>query len=254
MFQHKLDKKNPIPLYHQLKQVLKGMIETKELEPGDTFWTDEELSHMYSVSRTTVREAVRVLVREGFLVVEQGKRTCVAKPKITRGFLGLTSFTEDMTKKGLVPGYRVVAFNITEPPPEITEKLKIDNNQRVVQLKRQMFANGELIGYHITHLPYHVWEKLEVEPDFFNNNSLYQTLEGKAGITLVDADESIEVGYADKETAKMLLVRKGDPLLMMTKVVYDENGIPVECVTTIYRPDRYKYEIHHRRQKYNKLP
>jgi DNA-binding GntR family transcriptional regulator len=34
------------------------------------------------------------------------------------------------------------------------------------------------------------------------------------------------VGYADKETAKMLLVRKGDPLLMMIRVVYDENGIP----------------------------
>lgn len=244
-----LDRKNPLPLYHQLREIIVDMIHEGELKPGDTFWTEEELERMYSVSRTTIREAVRTLSQDGYLVLQQGKRTLVTKAKVTRGFPGLTSFTEDMKKRGVVPGARLLGFDIIVAPPSVVEKLKLEKDQKVVQLNRQMLADNEPIGYHIVYLSLHVWEKLNIEPEYLNNRSLYETLEGKGGFILSEADESIEVGYADKETAKVLMIKKGAPILIMNRVVYTSEGVPIEDAINVYRTDRYKYEIHHRRQK-----
>jgi len=245
----KLDSSNPVPLYFQLVQIIKGLIESGELRPGDVFWTEEEIQKMCDISRTTVRAAIHQLAREGFLAVRQGKRTCVSRPKVIRGFPGLTSFTEDMRKRGLKPGSRLIAFKVFSPEPEINARLGLDEGQEIVQLKRQMLANGEPIGYHIVHLPHEAWTKLDIEPSFLSNRSLYQTLEERGGFDLAEAEESIEVGYADREVAKMLLLKKGEPILIMNRLVFSSAGVPIEYAVNIYRADRYKYEIHHKRRK-----
>jgi GntR family transcriptional regulator len=249
MLERKLDRTNPLPLYCQLREIIVEMVHKGELKPGDAFWTEEELAEKYGTSRTTIREAIRTLAQDGYLVIQQGKRTSVTKPKVTRGFPGLTSFSEDMRKRGLVPGSWLLGFDLIVALPSVAEKLKLEDGQKVVQVKRQMLADNEPIGYHIVYLPHRVWEKLNIEPEYLNNRSLYKTLEEKGGFSLSEADESIEVGYADKETAKVLMIKKGAPILIMNRVVYTSEGVPIENAINIYRTDRYKYEIHHRRQK-----
>jgi len=249
MNERRLDRKNPLPLYHQLREIIVEMIDKGELKAGDTFWTEEELSQMYGISRTTIREAIRTLAQDGYLIIQQGRRTSVTRPKVTRGFPGLTSFTEDMKKRGLAPGARLIGFDIMKSPPPVAEKLRLEHNGKVVQIKRQMFADNEPIGYHIIYLPFEIWKKLDIQPEYLNNRSLYETLERKGGFILSEADESIEVGYADHETAKILMIKKGKPILIMNRVVYNSEGIPIEDAVNIYRVDRYKYEIHHRRQR-----
>ena len=75
MSEYRVDKTRPIPLYRQLEQIIKTTIERGELKQGDTLWTEQELAQMYSVSRITVREALRGLLQEGYLVTQQGKRS-----------------------------------------------------------------------------------------------------------------------------------------------------------------------------------
>jgi GntR family transcriptional regulator len=244
----RLDTTSPVPLYYQLVQMIRDLIERGDLKPGDTFWTEQELSHIYGVSRTTVRMATRELSQEGLVVIKQGKRTYISKPKISRGFPGLTSFTEDMKKRGIVPGSRLVAHNVLPPAPEVRANLRLKGNEKAIQLKREMLADGEVIGFHIVYLPQDLWMKLQIVPSFLNNRSLYKALEEKGGIRLAEADETIEVGFADQEIAKILGLKKGDPILMMNRLAYDVNGTPVEYAINIYRADRYKYQIHHRRQ------
>ncbi|MBI3962513.1 MAG: GntR family transcriptional regulator, partial [Deinococcus sp.] len=85
-----------IPLYYQLKELLRERIEAGEWEPGNQIPTEEELCERYKVSRITVREAIQGLVSEGLLYRQQGRGTFVAKAKIQQGLQRLTSFTEDM--------------------------------------------------------------------------------------------------------------------------------------------------------------
>ena len=175
----RLDTTSPMPLYHQLTQIVKGLIDAGDLKPGDSFWTEEELSNIYGVSRTTIRMTTRELAAEGLLEVKQGKRTYISKPKISRGFPGLTSFSEDMAKRGISPGSRLISYNILLPTPEVRDNLKLKKSEKAVQLKRVMLADGENIGFHIVYLSHKVWMKLQISPSSLNDRSLYNFLEEK---------------------------------------------------------------------------
>lgn len=244
-----LNPASPVPLYYQLVREIRGMVDQGHLAPGEPFWSEGELQTACDVSRTTVRAAVKELALAGYLVVQRGKRSFISKPKISRGFPGLTGFSEDMRKRGLAPSSRILEFSRLTPDPALAVLMSLEKGERVVRFRRQMLADGEPLGYHIVHLPEMVWNSIGVEPSHLERNSLYQTLEEKGGLVLAEARETIEVGWADKETAAALEIKKGQPILVMKRFVYTPEGSLIEYAVNIYRADRYKYEIHHSRQK-----
>lgn len=75
-----IDHDSPIPLYYQLKHLLKEKIQGGELAPGARIPTEEELCKEYRISRTPVRQALMDLVREGLLKRTAGRGTFVAGP------------------------------------------------------------------------------------------------------------------------------------------------------------------------------
>ena len=60
------------PLYVQVKDRLLEMIERKELRFGEKLPSEPDLAKMFGVSRSTVREAIRVLSQEGAVIVRHG--------------------------------------------------------------------------------------------------------------------------------------------------------------------------------------
>lgn len=75
-----IDRNIPVPVYYQLKQLLKKQIENGELPPGGKIPTEEELCARYNLSRTPVRQALKELVFEGLLTRTAGRGTFVAQP------------------------------------------------------------------------------------------------------------------------------------------------------------------------------
>src|SRR5260221_10089050 len=67
-----------VPLYHQVQQVIRHRISTLQYGTGLQIPSEHELGRELKVSRVTVREALRELVRENLLVKVQGKGTFVA--------------------------------------------------------------------------------------------------------------------------------------------------------------------------------
>ena len=60
-----INKKIPIPLYYQLKELIMNDIRTGVYHDGDLIPTEKELMEKYDLSRTTVRQALNELVYEG---------------------------------------------------------------------------------------------------------------------------------------------------------------------------------------------
>jgi ABC-type glycerol-3-phosphate transport system substrate-binding protein len=77
-----IDPSLPIPLYYQLKILLKKQIEIGELRPGDKVSTEAELCERFSISRTPVRQALLELVNEGMLTRKAGRGTFVASVSV----------------------------------------------------------------------------------------------------------------------------------------------------------------------------
>ncbi|HLG50788.1 MAG: GntR family transcriptional regulator [Chloroflexi bacterium] len=69
----------PIPYYYQLEGLLRQQILSGRWEAGQRVPSEKELCEFYSVSRTTVRQAVNHLVEEGLLYHVKGKGTFIRK-------------------------------------------------------------------------------------------------------------------------------------------------------------------------------
>lgn len=73
-----IDRTSPVPIYHQLKMLIRQRIKSGVWGPGDRIPTERELCHMYSISRSPVRQALSQLAREDVLIRRPGLGTFVA--------------------------------------------------------------------------------------------------------------------------------------------------------------------------------
>lgn len=231
-----------IPLYQQLKSILKGQILSGVLKPGDRIPPETELCTKYGVSRITVRQAIHSLVEEGFLYRKQGKGTFVTSPKLRRRLPKLYSFTEDMLELGLQPSSRVLACEVTVADAKTREVLRLPSHEeKVNRVVRIRCANDEPILIETTIVPVYLCPGL-VEEDL-EKGSLYTVLREKYSLLLDHAYETYEVGKIRKDEARHLECRAGLPAFVIERVAYLRNEIPVEWTKSVARGDRLRFTV-----------
>ncbi|TBL73367.1 GntR family transcriptional regulator [Paenibacillus thalictri] len=238
----KLDSNNPVPLYHQLKNILLQKIVDKVWRPEELIPTEKELIEQYGVSRTTVREAITELVNEGFLVKKQGKGTTVTSHHMEARLSRLSGLAEEIMEQGLVPSAKLISAEFKKDRFYELSQLQLPDGAVVYIIERVRFANGEPIAYEITCWPERIGKLLELED--LNTAHFYKVLEEKHNISLKGADETIHAINSMTYEAGLLGVSPGAALLEMRRVSYDKNGEPIEYTRTKYRSDRYAYKIH----------
>ena len=182
-----LSRTNPLPLYHQLKEELRSLVDDGALKPGDAVPSERELCERHHISRMTVSKAISTLVNEGVLYREQGKGTFVAPPKPSCGFSQLSGFTENMEKAGLPHETRLISFEVEEPSRQLQETLQLSpENHKVFNILRRRFVAGEPFSLE------QVWLPVDRAPDLsatlLDGQSLYALLRGAATVMAVDSD------------------------------------------------------------------
>ena len=98
------------PKQSEARERVLDMIE--QLAVGQAIPSERHLSADLGVSRLTVRAALDDLAREGYLIRRRGSGTYVQQPKIAQE-LTMTSFSEDMRRRGMVPGSRTLSMTST---------------------------------------------------------------------------------------------------------------------------------------------
>ena len=121
----RLDKDVPIPLYFQLEKLILEEIDNGNYPVGSMIPTEMELSQMFGISRTTVRQAISDLVREEHLYRIKSKGTFVAHPKLVQGFIqSIQSFDDDVRSTGRTPSTEVLDLKLVELEPEVQQQLR----------------------------------------------------------------------------------------------------------------------------------
>lgn len=237
-----LNKNVPIPLYFQLYEILKDKIESGELNAGDLLPSERELSEKYDISRPTVRQALKELVNEGYLVREKGKGSFVAKPKINYGFIQrLTTFYEDMEEKGYYTKTKILKQKIVQPRKAISRKLQIDEDEKIVFLSRVRYIENEPIVTVMNHIPYKLCPDL-VDEDL-KNKSLYNIMAKEYDLKPYRAKITLEPIVASEYDTEHLKVRKGAPLLLMTNVTYTREETIMDYFESRFRGDKGKVKV-----------
>ncbi len=236
-----LDKSHPLPIYYQLKELLREKIVAGEWAPGDMIPSERELSDRYGISRMTVRQALKELTSEGLLYREQGRGTFVAEPKIEQELAQLTSFSEDMQSRGFRPGGRVLRQERVLPPILACRALAIPPDRPVVLLERLRLAEGEPIALETSYLHFHQVERLLQET--FEDRSLYSVLRERYGIVPTRAEQQVGADLCSHREQELFGLPAGSPVLRNRRVAFDQHDRPFEYTESAYRADRYVFQI-----------
>jgi len=241
---HRVDPFSAVPKYYQLAEILRQKIENEELKPHDSLPPERELEAIYAVSRTTVREALSYLTKQGHIYREHGRGTFVARPKMRHSLHLLQGFTDDMKARGYSAGQLILELERVAPPLSIRKQLELPpETDSVVKLERLRYANSEPIGIHIAYLPLLPDQVLTVD-DILAFGSLYVFLESRFNLIPLEANQTIEATVANQREATLLEIKKGSPLLLVERTTLSHQRQPMEFVKMLYRADRYKYYMH----------
>ncbi|MDI3547286.1 MAG: GntR family transcriptional regulator, N-acetylglucosamine utilization regulator [Halanaerobiales bacterium] len=237
-----LDKNTPIPLYYQLKEILREKIETGELKPGDLLPSERELSEKYKISRPTIRQALKELVNEGLLYREKGRGTFVSEPKINYGFIQkLTTFYDDMVEKGYIMRTKVLEKDIKLVTKVIAKKLNIEENEKVIYISRIRYIENEPIVSVVNHIPY------KLCPDLINEDledkSLYRILAEKYELVAYKARVTLEPIVASEYDSELLNIEEGAPIHLMQNITYTKENIIMDYFESHFRGDKGKVMV-----------
>jgi GntR family transcriptional regulator len=232
-----VDRTSKLPLYHQLYEILHSNIISGQWKPGDMIPPESELVDFYAVSRTTVRQVLDKLVNDGLILRERGRGSFVTRPTLYQGLSRIVSFTEDMRRRGLEPGTRVLTSEIVQAPVEIAHSLEIETGTELAHLRRLRLANEEPMSIEDSYLV-HAHCKGILENDYAHT-PLRETLEHQYDIRLARAQQSIRAIGAPRDVAVLLLVKPGAPLLSMERISFSSQDVPVEFLRLFHRGDRY---------------
>lgn len=234
---------NPVPYYAQLAAILRGKIENGDWRPHDRLPSEAELEHTYGVSRTVVRQALSLLDTEGFLHRRKGKGTFVAERKLTAALLQtLTSFYDEMAARGHPPVSRILTLEREAATRDIALLLSLAANTWIIKLRRLRFVDGEPLVLSTTYIPYDLCPGL-LEEDL-TRSSLYGLIERKYGLEIVSGVRHIEAIPAPKDEARMLRIKAGAPLLVVSSTTYLRSGRAIEFSIAKHRADRTRFEAH----------
>ena len=137
-----------IPLYYQLKEIIRDKITKNIWSVGDQIPNEMELVSEYEVSRATVRQAILDLVHDGILIRKKGKGTFVAKPKIAEDLTINFYYPEEFGTKHIP-----ISKNIILAPSWVANELQIDVETKIYEINRVRLFKEESAAVETLYLP-----------------------------------------------------------------------------------------------------
>ncbi|WP_022666359.1 GntR family transcriptional regulator [Desulfospira joergensenii] len=104
-----LNSKSPVPLYHQLADILTERIRSGEYSPGQMIPSEISLAKQYGIGRPTVRQAMDTLVRKGLIHRRRGAGTFVKRPEAKVDLFSLAGTSQAFLTQGIRPGRKMIS-------------------------------------------------------------------------------------------------------------------------------------------------
>jgi GntR family transcriptional regulator len=226
-----------VPRHHQIQRLLRAQIDLGEWAPGEQIPTELALVKRFSVSRTTIRAALRALERDGLIVRQRGRGSFV------HGSTTVT--TRPTTITNVLLGYeaegRIIDIASAPVPASVAPLLGILRGDDVRRFVRVEIVQGSPLAAVFNYMRIGLGNRIQAKD--LRRHSMLECLRDKLGIKFGVLKQSIEARMPDEEVATLLNVDLTQPVLFLRLLVLDVDDAPVQVCDTFYRADRYRYEI-----------
>ncbi|MCP5055988.1 MAG: GntR family transcriptional regulator [bacterium] len=211
-----LDAASPVPLYHQLAELLGSRIQAGDYPLGTRIPSEPELARTFGIGRPTVRQATDVLIRRHRLERRRGSGTFVVEPPEQVDLLSLAGTMASFEKTGLDARTSIV---------QRVRRVDVANAPENPFAGRKAWSLVRLSRVSGTPV---LLETLWLDPERFPGldkislagRSLSQLAHEQFHLTAETADQNFRVALADEGHAALLEIVPGTPVLLVKRRVH----------------------------------
>lgn len=223
--------------YHMVASLINEKYLAKA-EANTLLPTERQLQEEFEVSRDTVRRALRELIDRKLIYNVQGSGTFVAPQQDLVKLPSLRSFTEDMTVRGHRPHTLTLVCHLIEAPLHVQRVLNLESGAKVIEIQRLRQADGSPIALETAYFLPEAFSQMEPEQSLSLDAQMRAS-----GYQVESATVSVLATNLTQSEANHLEVPLGAAALRVEKIGRTGRGLPVENTVTLYRGDRYDYEL-----------
>ncbi|MGL5042029.1 MAG: GntR family transcriptional regulator [Culicoidibacterales bacterium] len=224
-------------LYLQIKEQLRAELTSGKYELGSYIPTENALEITYGVSKITIRKAIQDLEDEGYLVKKKGKGTIVVQNHYFNKLAKTKSYSRKLEELGIKLAKKNAKCEVLDA--ENISEIATIMSGKVNCVKRLIYADGRILTYLESYIPFS--EELKI--DFsLADWSLYQTL-SDLGVTVERSEDFFSVELASLETASILQIAIGTPILKRVRKAYDMSGKIIEYSIGYYLTAKMPYIV-----------
>lgn len=231
---------NGQPLYKLIKLEITKSLSGGQLTPGEALPTEKELATQYGVSIGTVRRAMDELVDEHVVVRQQGRGTFLREFSHD---LMLDPFWLIVRPDGTreIPIVQTLSFRNIAADAKMAEALKIERKDPVIHIVNLLLLGGRRIMCDDILLSAALVPGMTKEILVEREGTLFGLYQSRYGVSVISTLDRVTANAANPESAKLLDVPIGTPLLEINRIAFTFDGRPVEHRRSLVITDGYEY-------------
>jgi GntR family transcriptional regulator len=237
------------PLAAQLRDQIWQIVQEEHYRTGDQLPSEQHLAARFSVSRATVREALKALEEERLIICRHGVGRFVAPGPsgvLSEAITNLNSVTEMARSLATPISTRVLSLREELPEAVVRTRLNLEPGVAVVVLERVRQANKEPVIYSIDIFPRSIMVG-ELCPEEFAG-SLLSLMEGQWNTWLAYSKAIISAVSLDAGLSERIGVPGSIPWILLEQTNYDAEDRPILYSKDYHRGDKFQFHVLRRRR------
>ena len=228
------------PLYKQVEEHVTQLIVKQRWKPGEMLPNEFQLAEEFGVSQGTVRKALNSLTDANVVTRRQGVGTFVSEHTVQQGLNRFFPLVADGQLPTL-PIAQQLSVTLIKADNHLRERLQLNQNERVIQLKRLRLLNKVNCIHENIFLPEKYFPGLEREE--MVPQPLYHYYQTQYGLTVHKTQDSIKASLSSDEDAELLGIHTGEPILQVSRITHSLDGRVMEYRCSRCRSDHYHYLV-----------
>ncbi|EPA0113622.1 MULTISPECIES: GntR family transcriptional regulator [Enterobacter] len=228
------------PMYRQIADALREKITASELKPGDALPTESSLQETFSVSRVTVRQALKLLTEEQIIESIQGSGSYVKEERVNYDIYQLTGFYEKLADRNVDTHSDVKTFEVIKADVKLAETLNIRPDDKVWHVKRVRFIKQKPVNLEETWMPLAMFADLTWE---VMENSKYHYIEQIKKMVIDRSEQELVPIMPSQEAIDALALDPAKPILEKVSRGFLKDGRVFEYSRNVFNSDDYKFTL-----------
>jgi GntR family transcriptional regulator len=217
---------------------------------GSQLPPEMELMQILDVSRTTLREALRLLEEQGLIVRRRGLGTYVSKRMMVNDISNNFGITQMITQAGLRPGTLMIDIRMEDASPNVAKPLELEEGAPVIVMERVRTADGVPVVWSFDMVPAEIFGSKIPALEEFKEQSLYTYMLENHNLRITHGNANIQPTIADKEHAAKLSISRHTPLLLFVQTDYDIRNRPLIHAIEYHLADKISFILHRKGPNY----